>query len=135
MTAILTLCHARWWEISCADSSEGRPPLCGDVPKSPFIALGRVAAVGRHDLSETAVSFGSPLTFIFPPLRAAFQAASNLFLSNPVAIVSLNLPVYHDGATELPNRVTDAGWATGQCIRHCGGRIPAGRFAAMQFDL
>src|SRR5258706_15149339 len=28
---------------------------------------------------ETAVSFGSPLTFIFPPLRAAFQAASSLF--------------------------------------------------------
>jgi hypothetical protein len=32
-------------------TSEGRFPVDGDVPKSPFIGLGRAAAVGRHDLS------------------------------------------------------------------------------------
>jgi hypothetical protein len=37
------------------------------VPKSLFVALGRVAAaVGRHDLSGDCRLFGSPLKFIFP---------------------------------------------------------------------
>src|SRR5258708_3958279 len=51
MSAILTLCRARWREISSRDSTDGRPPLGWDVPTSPFNAPGRVAAVGRHDLS------------------------------------------------------------------------------------
>ena len=52
----------------------------GDVPNSP---LGRVAAVGRHDLSGDCrlfwLSTQIHLLHLSPRLRAAFQAASNLF--------------------------------------------------------
>jgi hypothetical protein len=55
--------------------------VSGDVPKSPFIALGRVAAVGRHDLSGDCRLFwlSTQIHLLFPRLRAAFQAASNAF--------------------------------------------------------
>jgi hypothetical protein len=56
------------------DLSEGCPQG-GDVPKSPFVAQGRIAAVGRPDLSGLPSLFGSPLNFIFP--RVAFHAPSS----------------------------------------------------------
>ena len=56
----------------------------GDVPNSPFIALAGLLPSAGMISRETAVSFGSPprfifFIFIFPRLRAAFQAASSLF--------------------------------------------------------
>src|ERR1700692_357022 len=52
---------------------------------------------------ETAVSFGSPLTFIFPPLRAVFQAASNLFLSNREANKrSMPMSITLNSSSEIP---------------------------------
>ena len=54
---------------------KGRSPLGGDVPKSPFIALGLLPSAGMIS-REIAVSFGTPLASIFP-LRLAFQASGS----------------------------------------------------------
>jgi SHS family lactate transporter-like MFS transporter len=51
---------------------------------------------------ETAVPFGSPLTLIFPRLRAAFQAASNLFLSNPGQQVEHDMSTILNSSSEIP---------------------------------
>ena len=56
--------------------------VSGDVPKSPFVALGRVAAVGRHNLSGDCRLFwlSTQIHFLHrPPFACRFPSGSNFF--------------------------------------------------------
>ena len=69
-----------------ADWSDGRKGGRAEIPASLRWA-GLLPSAGTFS-RETAVSFGSPprfLFFIFPRLRAAFQAASNFFFEQPAS--------------------------------------------------
>src|SRR5260221_11196012 len=61
----------------------GRPPLGGDVPKSPFIALGRVAAVGRHDLSGDCRLFWLSTHVHLPTFACRFPSGRQSLFEQP----------------------------------------------------
>jgi hypothetical protein len=77
MPTIPTLCNARRraiaWRSSC------RPPEDGECRNPRRLRWAGLLPSTGITSPETADLFGSPLRFIFPGARAAFQADKNLF--------------------------------------------------------